>query len=95
MVVGSVFSYLRATRTRVSNRVIFIAPGNKCIEDILTELGLADCNPVPTPVVQARRKEELELPVAFSSDRKTFNKCVGILMHQLKYRPDIGSLFVC
>eukprot|EP00959_Pyramimonas_sp_CCMP1952_P451605 9455586-Pyramimonas_sp.AAC.1 len=40
-------------------------------------------------MVNARKKEDLELPVVSPVDKKSYNTCVGILRHLLKYRPDI------
>ncbi|CAK0896486.1 unnamed protein product, partial [Prorocentrum cordatum] len=69
MKVGSVYSYLRATRTGVDKHTIHIAPRPKYIEYILSELGLTDCKDVPTPMVNARKREDLELPVVSPVDK--------------------------
>ncbi|CAK0868581.1 unnamed protein product, partial [Prorocentrum cordatum] len=89
MMGGSVHPFLRATPARVSNAVIYIAPRPKRIEDTLSELGLADCSQVPTPMVSARKTEDLDMPVVGPVDKKSCITCVGILRHLLKSRPDI------
>ena len=55
-------------------------------------LGLGDnkCKPMPTPIVQTRQKSDEDEPRLGEEDRRAYHRCVGILRHLLKYRPDIA-----
>ena len=85
-------SYLRATRTRIDAETIHITPRETYIKNVLDILGLGDnmCkNPMPTPIVQTGQKSDEDEPRLGEEDRRAYHRCVGILRHLLKYRPDI------
>ena len=88
---GSQYSYLRATRTRIDADTIHIAPRETYVKNVLDILGLVDnkFKPMPTPIVQTRQKSDGE-PRVGEEDRRAYHRCVGILRHLLKYRPDIA-----
>ena len=89
---GSQYSYSRVTRTRVHAETIHIAPRESYIMDILDVLDLGDnkCQPMPTPTVQTGQKRDDEEPGLGEEDRRAYRRCVGILRHFLRYRPDIA-----
>ena len=93
--LGSQYSYHRATRTRVDVDTIHIAPRETYIKNVLDILGLGDnkCKPMPTPIAQTRQKsDEDETRLGEEEeDRRAYHRCVGILRHILKYRPDIAG----
>ena len=45
---------------------------------------------MPTPIVQTRQKSDEDEPRLGEKDRRAYHRCVGILRHLLKYRPDIA-----
>ena len=55
-------------------------------------LGLGDnqCKSMPTPMVQTRQKSDNDEPRLGEEDRRTYRRCVGILRHLVRYRPDIA-----
>ena len=87
---GSQYSYLRATRTRIDADTIHIAPRETNVKNVLDILGLGDskCKPMPTPIVQTREKSDEDEQRLGEQDRRACHRCVGILRHLLKYRPD-------
>ena len=89
---GSQYSYLRATRTRVDADTIDITPRETYIKNVLDILVLGDnkCKSMPTPIVQTRQKSDENEPRLGEEDRRTSHRCVGILRHLPKYRPDIA-----
>ena len=89
---GSQYSYLRATRTRIDADTIHIAPRETYSKNVLDILGLGDdkCKLVPTPIVQTRQKSDEDEPRLGEEDRRAYRRCVGILRHILKHRPDIA-----
>ena len=88
---GSQYSHLRA-RTRVDGDTIHFTPRETYIENVLHILGLGDikCKLMRTPVVQTRQKSDEDEPRLGEEDRRAHHRCVGILRHLLKYRPDIA-----
>ena len=89
---GSQRGYLRATRTRVDADTIHIAPRETYIKNVLDIFGLGDnkCKPLPTPVVQTRQKTDEDEPREGEEDGRAYHRCVGIVRHLLKYRPDMA-----
>ena len=45
---------------------------------------------MPTPIVQTRQKSDEDEPRLGEEDRRAYHRCVGILRHLLKYRPDMA-----
>ena len=83
---GSQHSYLRATRTRIDADTIHIAPRETYINNFLDN----SCKPMPTPIVQTLQKSDEDEPRLGEENRRAYHRCVGILRHLSKYRPDIG-----
>ena len=89
---GSQYSCLRATRTRIDADTIHVAPRETHTNNVLDILGLDDnkCKQMPTPIVKTRQKSDEDEPRLGEEDRRAYHRCVGILRHLLKYRPDIA-----
>ena len=89
---GSQDSYVRATRTRVDVDTIHFAPRQTYNKNVLDISGLGDnkCKPMPTPIVQTRQKSDEDEARLGEEDRRAYHRCVGILRHLSKYRPDIA-----
>ena len=89
---ASQYSYLRATRTRVDADTIHTAPRETHIKNVLHILGLGDneCKSMPTPTVQTCQNCDEDEPRLGEEDRRACHRCVGVLMHLFKYRPDIA-----
>ena len=45
---------------------------------------------MPTPIVQTRQKSDEDEPTLCDEDRRAYHRCVGILRHLSRYRPDIA-----
>ena len=45
---------------------------------------------MPTPMVQTRPKSDDDEPRLGEEDRRAYHRCVGILRHRVRYRPDIA-----
>ena len=88
---SQVTRHLRATRRRVHADTIYLSPRGTYIQNVLDILGLGDnqCKAMPTPTVQTRQKSDEDEP-RLGEDRRAYHRCVGILRHLLRYRPDIA-----
>ena len=45
---------------------------------------------MPTPTVQTRQKSDNEEPRLGEEGRRAYHRCVGILGHLVRFRPDIA-----
>ena len=90
---GSQYSYLRATRTKVDADTIHIAPRHTYIQSVVGILGLGEnqCKSTPTPMVQTRQKSDIDEPRLGEEDRRAYHRCVAVLRHLVRCRPD----FIC
>jgi len=88
---GNTYAYLKATRTYLPDGRIHIGAREAHTDNILKELGLVECNPVPTPIVRTRRKEDLDTELLAPVDKTSYNRCVGIARHLVRYRPDTAE----
>ena len=65
------------------------SPRDTYTKNVVDVFGLGDNQCKATPIVQTRQKSDEDEPRLGEEGRRAYHRCVGIIRHLLRYRPDM------